>query len=196
MFQNYRADHIAKTVAQAGVVVDDLANPSVKVNGGATPYVKRINGRNQGTSSNVWLGAAVSVYDPELRGPMVLSFQFAVIGKANAIRALPVVFDNQASTHYAAGASVPIAAATDFQSYFPNFDVAAFEHAASGTAMICGMGRCLVNTSIETATGGVVARDFGVGVAMELAAAGAYDTHWSLQCRLHSTDELVFQPSK
>jgi len=196
MFQNFVADHISRSTAVTALSFSDNVGYVVKMAKASAAYENRAADRINGTSTNANLGIGIPVHDPELRGPMVLSWRFAVYGTANSpVFALPGVFDYQQNGNLGAAAQFTLGSVTDMQLEYPPVDLYVVNRIAGGRVAVAGQGRMLVNTNIETATSGVDARDFGIGVIVQ-HTAGDYDLHVSLQARLHANDYHVHQPRK
>lgn len=197
MFQNYRDDIIGKTVAFSTVTMADHTAYRARIAANTASLSTNVFGKASGTSTNAYLGAAVAVTDPELRGPMVLSYEYMLSGKANVNAVIPVIFDKQQASSYTSGANVDIVSATDMAYRSGRIQVGQCLKANDGPCNFHGSGKLLVNTSIETATGGVTVRDFGLALIVVLGGTGiTYEFLTEMSLRLHSVDELVFQPSK
>ena len=106
------------------------------------------------------------------------------------------MFDYQTASNLAAAAQFNISGITDLKVRYPISNHAQVAKVANGPVMVSGKGKMYVRTDITTATGGVTARDFGVGLIMKMSAAGDHDVFVNLQARLHNEEIQVLQPRK
>lgn len=193
MFQDVLTEHVSKlvpfvapTFVQSGVAhFRNVAAPTSL----EAYQVGAISGT--GTAGQ-FLSFGVMVADPELRGPMVLSYEFSfgAFGGAPTL-ILPMAVDVQSASALAANTITPLAAAVDVAWNLPPVVPVVF----GGSTSFGLRGRSLVNTSITSATPGITVRQFGVGACVRIPA-GAQEFWFSAQVRLFSQQEQFFQPGK
>lgn len=189
MFQNLVSDQIFAPAPadNALTFAAGLTAPTFEVAAASLAYKARYVGiLNPTLVLNDWYGIGVGVSDPELRGPMVLSYSIGLSGAASGQTSITgFVLDRQAATPLAAGAQVTIAPATDLAWSFPPTE---------RLSLAC-RGRMLVNSSIVSATPGVTTREFLAGFALT-ASAGAVRLFVDIAIELYADQTAFFQPFK
>jgi len=144
------------------------------------------------TAAGQYLSPAICVIDPNQRDKMVLAYRFSLYLNNPVAQMVPFIADFQ-HDGTAANESIFAAGNTDKKVFIPEGEVA-----LEGTdyLSIKGQGQILVDTSIDSATSGVVERGFSLGVAMRAANTTPIIVRGFFSLRLHAEDEIFFQPSK
>lgn len=194
MFQNLLADHVARLAP--------FVTPTFVVN--AAPHFRNVAapsslraeavGRVGGTpAANDFISFGAMVADPQLRGRMVLSYEFQWSCQLanNATIVLPMLVDIQSAAPLAANVVTLFAAAADVSWSLPPL----VPFSVGGQVTFGFRGRALVDTSITSATPGITTRQFGVGACVR-CPAGASDFSFAAQIALYADQDAFFQPFK
>lgn len=186
MYQNYLADHVG--------VDFPYSTPAYANN--AARHLRLVNAVGfprsglacvvSGTGvASQFSSLAVGVSDAERRGRMVLSYKLSLLHLGTPAFCTVAVADVQSVGPLSIGTVVPFAAAADVR-----WSVLANTGAACNAE-----GRLLVDTRIDSATPGVDTRTFLFGAWMTVSAA-TMEFAGSIDCRLVSSEDTFFQPSK
>lgn len=195
MFQNYITDHIAKTATlRSGYQPARLATPHFRTMYAAQRYRADItlDGSIDTNANYSYASFGLAVADPEMRGPMILSYQMAFTIRGFATELTPFLLDFQSSTPLVDNSGIQFTDlnADDCVLFLPPTSV------ASDT--VCGniaaVGRVLVDTRLDSAVSGTLYRSFIVG--LNCKADAPLPIKGSLSVSLHHADARFFQPAK